>query len=64
MTNLGVHFRFTDRLLLGIEPSLITGTLFKVNVNDGHNTVPIELEKDQHENISHFIIPLKLTWDF
>lgn len=64
VTNLGVHFRFTDRFMLGIEPSLITGTLSNVDVSDGRNTVPIELEKDQHENISHFIIPLKLTWEF
>lgn len=37
-TNLGIHLSVNDHFLIGIEPSLISGTLNKVEISSGRQT--------------------------
>jgi hypothetical protein len=52
----------SDNLALGMQMSLLPGTLTKFDFSDGRNTETIKLEEENYENLSRLDVTIELRF--
>ncbi len=60
--DLGYDFGLSENLSLGVQVSMITGTLTKYDWTDGFTTESVELDNDEYESLSRIDLSVGLRF--